>query len=137
MLRPISCCACGLFITLLASAGAAPIADPVGVWRLKCIPPDGKPRQCVVTVSREGRALKGTYSAEGVTRPVEGIAFDEGELRVRVNGDFGGQTYRLTYTGRPAGDTLTGSVRWSYGILGGSFPFEGRRIGQQVASPGK
>jgi hypothetical protein len=85
-------------------------------------------------LSRQCRPSTGTYSAEGVTRPVGGIAFDKGELCVRVNGGFAGQTYRLTYRGRPAGDTLIGSVRWSYGVAGGSFAFEGERIGQDVTS---
>lgn len=134
MLRAILYGACGLSLALIGSAWAAPPEDPVGTWKLRCIPPDGKPRHCVVTVSREGRAFMGTYSADGVTRRAEGIAFVKGELCIRVNGEFGGQTYRLTYRGRPAGASLTGSVRWSYGILAGSFPFEGERIGRNVAS---
>jgi hypothetical protein len=138
MLGSITKCACGLSIivlgSMLAPAGAASYEDPVGTWKLNCTPPDGKPRHCLVAVTREGQTLKGTYTSEGVTRPVEAIAFDGGELRVRVNGEFGGLAYSLTYRGRPAGDALAGSVRWSYGIAGGSFAFEGERIRQKAAS---
>jgi hypothetical protein len=108
--------------------------DPTGAWKLKCVPPDGKARECIVIVAREGKSLQGTYSADGVKRAVKEIAFDRGILSVRVDGEFAGQSYGLTYRGKPAGDTLCGTVRWSYGWASGSFAFEGERIAQTVAT---
>jgi hypothetical protein len=108
--------------------------DPVGAWKLKCVSPDGKPRECIVTVFRDGAALKGNCTAEGVTRPAKSVVFDEGILSVEVDGKFAGQAYGLTYKGVPRGDALQGSVRWSYGWASGSLAFEGERIEQQVAS---
>lgn len=120
-------------LTLSCPCEAAPPGDPVGIWKFKCVSPDGKARACVVTVRREGEALKGTYTADGETREAKEIVFTEGVLRVRVDGRFAGQAYGLTYSGKPAGDSLRGTVRWSYGIAWGSFAFEGERIGKNVA----
>ncbi len=108
--------------------------DPVGAWKLKCVSPDGKPRECIVTVFRDGVDLKGKYTAEGVTRPAKHVAFDEGILSVDIDGKYAGQAYGLMYKGTPQGDTLKGSVRWSYGWASGSIAFDGERIEQQVAS---
>ena len=101
---------------------------------LKCVSPDGKPRECVLTVFREGATLKGNYTVDGVTRPAKNVVFDEGVLSVEVEGKFAGQVYGLIYKGTPRGDALQGCVRWSFGWASGSIAFEGERIEQQVAS---
>src|SRR5262245_31536562 len=93
VLRSLLSCTCGLLIALPGSVAAAPPNDPVGTWKLSCVPPDGKPRDCIVTVFRKGQVLQGTYRARGVTRPVESIKFENGELRARVSGAFGGKSY--------------------------------------------
>jgi hypothetical protein len=107
---------------------------PVGAWKLTCVSPDGKQRECVVTVYREGSALNGDYVADGLTRPAKNVVFNDGVLIIDVDGKFAGQTYGLTYEGVPQGDALKGSVRWSFGWASRSFAFEGERIKQQVAS---
>jgi hypothetical protein len=108
--------------------------DPVGAWKLRCVSPDGKYRECIVTISREGAALKGDYTADGVTRPAKNVAFNDGVLSVEVDGKFAGQAYGLDYKGTPRGDSLHGLVRWSFGWASGSIAFEGERIEQQIAS---
>ena len=115
-------------------AHAAQPADPCGTWKLKGVSPDGKARECVVTICKDGGTLKGTYSAEGVKRAVKAVSFEKGILCVQVDGEFAGQCYGLTYKGKPSGDSLCGSVRWSYGWASGSFSFDGERIAPTVAT---
>jgi hypothetical protein len=103
-------------------------------WRLRCVSPDGKQRECVVTVYTEGAALKGDYAADDLARPAKNVLFDDGVLSVDVDGKFAGQTYGLTYSGVPRGDALQGLVRWSFRWASGSFAFEGERIERHVAS---
>ena len=107
---------------------ASPASDPVGTWKLKSVSPDGKDRACLVKVVREGDRLKGTYIADGETRPAKDVAFANGVMSITVDGHFAGQVYGLTYKGKPAGDSLQGKVCWSYGIASGSFAFEGERV---------
>jgi hypothetical protein len=128
-----ACTSGGMHVTGDVGTGNS-AEDPVGAWRLKCVSPDGKPRECVVTIFLEGDGLKGNYTADGVTRPVKTVVFDEGILSVEVDGKFAGQAYGLTYKGTPRGDTLQGTVRWSYGWASGALPFAGERTEQQVAS---
>ena len=108
--------------------------DPVGAWKLKCVSPDGKDRECIVTFSRDGPAWKGTYQADGETRAAKDLAYDEGELSFRVDGKFAGRVYYLTYKGKPLGDNLNGTVRWSYGWASGTFGFRGERIAERVTA---
>ena len=48
-------------------------ADPIGAWKLKCVSPDGKDRECIVSVSRDGKGWTGTYQADGETRPAKDV----------------------------------------------------------------
>lgn len=102
--------------------------DPVGTWKLSCVCPDGKSRDCVIVVSRQDQALKATYKADGVTRAARAVSFDRGILSVKVEGDFAGSKYVLTYRGKPGKDTMRGDVNWSYLWASGSFTFKGERI---------
>lgn len=107
--------------------------DPTGTWKLKCISPDGKPRECVILLVREGRDLKGTLTLGRVTQPAKDVGFHEGVLSFRVDGEFAGKAYILVYKGRPRGDQLRGTVRWTFGWASGSIAFEGERLPQKVA----
>jgi hypothetical protein len=114
--------------TFTSIGEAAPPEDPVGSWKLSCVCPDGQSRDCVIAISRHGESLKATYTSNGVTRAARSVAFEGGILTVRVDGEFGGSRYVLTYEGRPSGDTLRGDIRWSYLWASGSFAFRGERI---------
>jgi hypothetical protein len=146
MLRRKTWVTCGAMLLLLAvwavdarndalDVGTGNKAEnPVGTWKLRCVSPDGKQRECVVTVFTEGAALKGDYTADGLTRPAKSVKFEDGVLSVEVDGEFAGQSYGLAYKGTPRGDALHGQVRWSFGWASGSVAFEGERIEQQIAS---
>ena len=84
-------------------------------------------------VLRAGEVLQGTIEADGETQPAQDVAFAEGVLSFGVDGKFAGLAYRLKYSGKPQGDTLSGRV-WSYSWASGTFPFRGERIGEQLAS---
>ena len=106
---------------------AAPPEDAVGRWKLTCICPDGKSRDCVINVIRDGRSLRAAYETGGVTRAARSVAFDRGILSVGVDGTFAGSGYKLRYEGKPEGDTICGDVRWTYRWASGSFAFTGER----------
>jgi hypothetical protein len=130
----LAACSCGVLEDTRDEAAVSVAGYPVGTWKLRCVSPDGKKRECIVSLVRKAAALDGDYTADGVTRPVKKVAFEEGVLSVEVEGRFAGQAYGLTYKGAPRGDALQGSVRWSFGWASGSFPFDGERVEQQVAS---
>lgn len=140
MLRALKHATCGFSVVLLAACAATPRGeaaspeDPVGTWKLKCVSPDGKSRECVVVISREGKALKGSCTADGVKRPVKNAVFDQGVLSVRVDGEYVGQSYGLVYKGKPVGDTLRGKAHWTYGWASGSFAFAGERVAAKIVA---
>jgi hypothetical protein len=119
--------------TLTTKGDAGKAEDPTGAWKLKCVSPDGKPRECVVTLYREGEDLKGNLTIGRVTQAAKNVGFHQGVLSFRVDGEFAGKAYTLAYQGKPQGDQLRGTVRWTYGWASGSFGFEGERLPRKVA----
>ena len=130
----LATCAIGVLYRPSQVAIGNKAVDPLGAWKLRCVSPDGKQRECVVTVYSNGSALNAEYTADGVTQPAKNVVFEDGVLSVDVDGKFAGQSYALTYKGVPRGDVLQGLVRWSFGWASGSLAFEGERIKRQVAS---
>jgi hypothetical protein len=123
-------------LALVTTRGEAGDPQPdllLGAWKLKCTSPDGKARECILVLSREGTLLKGDYVVGKTTRPARYVEFDRGELRFLVDGKYAGQVYTLIYKGRPRGNALQGAVHWKYGWASGSIDFTGERITQSVA----
>src|SRR5262245_47159900 len=136
MLRGLSRCVCGPILVLLLTIPALCSADcpeePVGTWALKSFCPDGKTRSCLVILFKEESELKANYVSEGESRPAKAVLFERGILTLRVDGRYGGQTYGLTYKGKPAQGKIKGTVTWSYQWFSGSFLFEGEHVEQAV-----
>jgi hypothetical protein len=130
----VMACVLGAFDRMEESTTDVKSDDPVGAWKLKCVSPDGQARECVVTVSREGTGLKGLYTADGGEQAARSVTFENGVLILEVDGKFAGQAYKLTYKGIPQGDALHGTVRWSFRWASGTFPFDGERLEEEVAS---
>jgi hypothetical protein len=110
------------------------VDDVLGTWKLKCTSPDGKARDSVLVLRREGTVLKGDLWDGKTTRPVRYAGFERGELSFAVDGKYAGRVYTVTYKGRPQGDALHGAVHWKYGWASGSFGFVGQRVPQSVAT---
>jgi hypothetical protein len=134
LLVVLAACTCDVLDETRDAAAIGQADDPVGIWKLRCVSPDGKNRECIVTLFRDATGIAGDYTADGVTRPVKKATFDEGVLKIEVDGRFAGKAYGLAYEGTPCGEAMEGSVRWSFAWASGSFPFKGQRVEQQVAS---
>jgi hypothetical protein len=129
----LATCLLGL-VPVRGASGDPRVDDVVGTWKLKCTSPDGKARDSVLVLRREGMVLKGDLWDGKTTRAVRYVAFERGELSFAVDGKYARQVYTVTYKGRPQGDALRGTVHWKYGWASGSFGFVGERIGQRVAT---
>ena len=133
----LTCVFAACVVGVFSNGGAAEESkanDLVGSWKLKFVSSDGQTRESVLTLTREGTALKGNYTADSVTRMAKDLGYERGELTFRVDGEYLGKTYTLTYKGRPQGDVFRGAVRWKFGLVSGSFDFEGQRVTREVVA---
>jgi hypothetical protein len=129
----LATCALGL-VPALGAARNAELDDLLGSWKLTYTSPDGKARDCVIALSRDGAVLRADYWDGKTTRPANGVSVDRGELSFWVDGKYVGKVYTLTYKGRRSGSALRGAVHWKYGWASGSFDFVGKRLDRRVAA---
>jgi hypothetical protein len=126
-------CALGI-VPVRGAARNNGVDDLLGAWKLTYTSPDGKARECVITVSSDGTVLRGDYWDGKTTRPANNVSVERGELSFWVDGKYMRKVYTLTYKGRRSGDGLRGAVQWKYGWASGSFDFTGQRLARRVAA---
>lgn len=124
---------CGMLVllatvsVLAATARASDEKDAVGSWKLTYEPGDGQTHEPILTVTKDGSALKAEFIEGDQRGVVKEVRCKDGELRVKVETVYNCQTATTTYVGKPDGDSLKGEAKWEYQGTSGSFSFEGKR----------
>jgi hypothetical protein len=95
--------ACFLFV-----AGAL-AADPSGTWHWTVTTPNGDIETTLTLAVKDG-ALTGTYSNSFGSAPISAASFKDDAIAFKVEREFDGNKFVLSYTGKLAGDTITGSI---------------------------
>jgi hypothetical protein len=115
-----------------STAWAAGEEDVVGTWKLSYEPGDGQTHEPVLTITKDGAVLKAELAEADEKRVVKEVRYKDGEISVKVEGQYNGEPVSITYKARRDGDALKGEGSWEYQGMTGSFPFEGKR---QAATP--
>lgn len=110
-----------------ATAMASDEKDAVGSWKLTFEPGDGRTHEPILTVTKDGSALKAEFIEGDQKGVVKEVSYKDGELRVKVETKYNGETAATTYAGKPNGDSLKGEATWEYQGMSGSFTFAGKR----------
>jgi acetyl esterase/lipase len=101
--------------------------DVVGIWKLKYDPGDGQTHEPALTITKDGLTLKAEFIDGDQKGIVKEVRYKAGELQVKVETKYNGETATTTYTGKSAGDALKGDAQWEYQGMSGTFPFQGKR----------
>jgi hypothetical protein len=115
----------GFLLVLAASASAqAPAAtDPVGVWNMQT-DAQGQVSPFVLTITKEGNALKGKIASELYgNQDLPDLKFENGTLTYTRKLDIGGQAVEMLFKGKIEGDKVTGA----YTIMEIELPVTGTR----------
>jgi hypothetical protein len=110
-----------------AQKSKAQTANVAGVWKLKVPMKNGPTFEPTLTLTQTGGSVAGSYTGEqGATPITDGMVLTD-ELTFEVARQKDGKNYKLRYQGKVNGDTLKGSVDYSFDGIAGSFEFEGKR----------
>ena len=106
---------CVIFALTLATfvrAADKPTTSIDGTWKWSYKTKEGKDVEAAVKLKRgEGDKLTGAYvSREGVETPIDNGTIKGDELSFDVTRDIGGNKMLFKYTGKLAGDTITGKI---------------------------
>ena len=82
-----------------------------GTWKWTYKTRDGKDVEAAIKLKQEGDKLTGVYVArDGKETPISDGKIKNDELSFDVNRDVGDQKMLFKYTGKLAGDTITGKI---------------------------
>jgi hypothetical protein len=116
--------------------GKRQVGDPVGVWQLLVMTPDGAQIEPQVKISKNGDKLEGIFvSIDGSEVNLSSVAFSGGELTAEASVDFGGQQLVTKFKGNIEGDDFKGSVDYDLGGQTGTLDVTGKRQGAAAAGP--
>jgi hypothetical protein len=111
---------------LAATARAADENDALGKWKLTYEPGDGR-HESVLTVTKDGQALKGEWVDDDDKGTVKDLKFKDGKLSFKREGEYNGEPFSVTFEGKVKGDSIEGEGKWEYQGMSGTFTFEGKR----------
>jgi hypothetical protein len=114
-------------VVLTATARAADEKDVVGTWKLKYDPGDGQTHEPILKITQDKAGLKAEFGEGDQKMKVKEIQLKDGELRVKVEGEYNGEAVSVAYKGKLVGDSIKGEGQWEYQGMTGTFEFEGKR----------
>jgi autotransporter translocation and assembly factor TamB len=95
--------ACFLF------AAAAFAGDPSGTWRWTVNTPNGDIETTLNLTLKDGQ-LSGTYSNSFGSVAISSATFKDDAIAFKVEREFDGNKFVLSYAGKLAGDAITGKI---------------------------
>jgi hypothetical protein len=98
------------FVLFGASQAAEEKADPTGTWKWSSTFQD-KTRESTLKLKLEGDKLTGgMLGRNDQETPIEEATFKDGTVSFKVTRERGGQKSTSKYSGKVAGDTITGKI---------------------------
>jgi hypothetical protein len=107
-------------------------ADVLGTWQFRVETQDGNVIEPKLTLTKEGDKVKGHYSSPfGEREPME-IKVENNQLSFFISGERDGNAFKITYKGKPRGQSITGTVDFDFGGQTGTIDFSGKRIPEKT-----
>jgi hypothetical protein len=91
--------------TALAFAG-----DPTGTWKWSFEGRNGQTREVTLKLELKDGQLSGSVSGFRGDTPISNASFKDDQIAFSVVREFNGNKFETKYTGKLAGDTITGST---------------------------
>jgi len=109
-------------------------AGVTGIWRWE-LPVSGKPLAYELKLEQKYQVITGSASVGGRAVRLQDARLRGGEIRFAVTLEVNGSPVKHEFTGKVAGETVTGSVRLSGARLQGQHEWNARRIAQTSTGP--
>ena len=107
----------GLAIGWLSSPGwADDKSNPTGTWTWSFTTQSGQTIESTLKLKLDGDKLTGTYIGRGGQETaIENASFKNDQLTFQVTRERDGNKFTMKFTGKVAGDSLTGSIETNSG----------------------
>jgi hypothetical protein len=98
------------FTAVCLTAVIAFAGDPTGSWKWSFAGRDGQTREITLKLELKDGQLSGSVSGFRGDTPISNASLKDDQIAFSVVREFNGNKFETKYTGKLAGDTITGST---------------------------
>ncbi len=108
------------------------IADVLGTWKFVIEMEGGRKMEPTITIIQDGEGLQGAFNSQWGERDARNVKLDNNELTFEISGETDDGDFRVTYRGKPRGDSIKGNIEYDFGGQTGTIDFKGERHKKKV-----
>ncbi len=112
---------------LACATATASAADPSGDWTWNMMRQGGQEIEVPMTLKADGEKLTGTVGRDERKADIEDGTFKDDEVSFKVTRERNGQSFTVAYKGKLEGDTIKGTMEFSFGGESRSRDWEAKR----------
>jgi hypothetical protein len=103
-------------------------ADVIGTWKLRFETQNGNVMEPTLTLSKDGKKLKGEFVSERGQRELDNVAIEDNQLSFEITFERNGNAFTVAYKGTPRGDSMKGTLESEFNGESRKTDVEGKRI---------
>ena len=101
--------------------------DVVGTWKFRIETGNGNVLEPSVKFAKKGKALSGVYTSRRGDIEAKKVEIKDNQLTFEISGENDGNKWKVTYQGKPRGNSIKGTIDYDFGGNTGTVDFEGKR----------
>jgi hypothetical protein len=105
--------------------------DVIGTWQFRSETPNGNVRESTLTLSEDGKKLKGELVSERGERELNNIAIEDNQLSFEIIFEREGNSFTVAYKGTPRGDSMKGTLEFNFNGEPRKTDVEGKRMSKK------
>ena len=125
-----------MIVAAIAMAFANSLAaetNAAGVWKWSLTQQTG---ETILTLKQQGEKLTGSYTNQFGKADIADGALNDGVVSFKVNREFNGQAFVIKYSGKLAGDKISGKAEFDINGETRSLDWEAKREAAKAAASG-
>jgi len=103
------------------------LADVVGTWRFRIETGNGNSLEPSLKLAIKGKKISGVYTSRRGDIEAKKIEIKDNQLTFEISGENDGNQWKVTYKGKPRGNSMKGTIDYDFGGNTGTVEFEGKR----------
>ncbi len=103
-------------------------SDVVGSWQFR-IEAGDRVLEPSLKLAKKGEQLVGRYTSSLGEIDAKNVNLKDGRLTFELSGENDGNKWKVSYNGKPLGNSIKGKVDYDFGGNAGTVDFEGKRVG--------
>lgn len=112
------------------------LADVEGTWKFRIETSNGNVLEPSLKLAKKGKEINGVYTSRRGDIEAKKIEIKDNQLTFEISGENDGNQWKVTYKGKPRGNSIKGTIDFDFGGNTGTVDFEGKRVPEKKEKEG-